>query len=140
MNKIGQSDLAINGGQPAVTHPLPPMYPGGMRIDEEEETAVLEVLRSKRLFRYYGPTPGPSKVEELEGAFAARMGSRFALALSSGTAALVVGLIGLGIGPGDEVIVPAYTWIATASAVAVVGAVPIMAEVDDSLTLDPQDV
>lgn len=140
MNKIGQSDLAINGGQPAVTHPLPPMYPGGMRIDEEEETAVLEVLRAKRLFRYYGPTPGPSKVEELEGAFAARMGSRFALALSSGTAALVVGLIGLGIGPGDEVIVPAYTWIATASAVAVVGAVPIMAEVDDSLTLDPQDV
>ena len=47
--------LAIEGGTPAVTSPLPPMYPGGMRIGREEEEAVLEVLRSKRLFRYYGP-------------------------------------------------------------------------------------
>jgi len=53
--------LAINGGTPAVTQPLPPMYPGGMRIGTEEEASVLEVLRSKRLFRYYGPTPGESK-------------------------------------------------------------------------------
>ncbi len=132
--------LAINGGKPSVTHPLPPMYPGGMRIDEEEEAAVLEVLRTKRLFRYYGPQPGPSKVEELEKAFARRVGSKYCLAVTSGTAALMVGLIGLGIGPGDEVIVPAYTWIASASSVVAVGAVPVVAEVDASLTLDPEDV
>ena len=132
--------LAIEGGTPAIHTPLPPMYPGGMRIDAEEEAAVLDVLRSKRLFRYYGPNEGDSKVAELEREFAARMGSAYGLAVTSGTAALICGLVGLGIGPGDEVILPAYTWIASASAVVAVGAVPILAEVDDSLTLDPLDV
>jgi dTDP-4-amino-4,6-dideoxygalactose transaminase len=132
--------LAIEGGTPAILAPLPPMYPGGMRIDAEEEAAVLDVLRSKRLFRYYGPNPGPSRVAELEKEFAARMGAAYGLAVTSGTAALICGLVGLGIGPGDEVILPAYTWIASASAIVAVGAVPILAEVDDSLTLDPVDV
>lgn len=126
--------------EPALTSPLPPMYPGGMRIAQEEEAAVLEVLRAKRLFRYYGPEPGPSKVEELEKTFAAFVGAQHGLAVTSGTAALICGLTGFGIGPGDEVIVPAYTWIASASAVVAVGAVPIMAEVDESLTLDPHDI
>jgi dTDP-4-amino-4,6-dideoxygalactose transaminase len=132
--------LAIEGGTPAVTSPLPRMYPGGLRIGREEEEAVLDVLRSKRLFRYYGPTPGPSRVAELEDAFAAVMGVKHAAAVSSGSGALMCALAGLGVGPGDEVIVPAYTWIATASAVVAMGAVPILAEVDESLTLDPTDV
>jgi len=134
------NELAIRGGTPAIQHPLPPMYPGGMRIGDTEEAAVLEVLRNKRLFRYYGPNPGPSKVAQLEEAFGAFMGAKYAVGVTSGTAALICGLIGLGIGPGDEVIVPAFTWIASASAVVAVGAVPIMAEVDESLTLDPADV
>lgn len=137
---MNSKNLAINGGTPAIHTPLPPMYPGGMRIDDEEEAAVLEVLRAKRLFRYYGPNPGESKVAELERAFANRMGAKYALAVTSGTAALISGLVGLGVGPGDEVILPAYTWIASASAVVAVGAVPILAEVDDSLTLDPDDI
>ncbi len=132
--------LAINGGPKAVQQPLPPMYPGGMRIGAEEEAAVLEVLRSKRLFRYYGPNPGPSKAAELEDAFALHMGARHALAVSSGSASLICALVAMGVGPGDEVIVPAYTWIASASAVLAAGAVPILAEVDPSLTLDPTDV
>lgn len=134
------NNLAIDGGAPAKERPMPPMYPGGMEIGLEEEDAVLEVLRSKRLFRYYGPNTGPSKVEALEQAFAAHMGTRHALAVTSGTAALICALQGLGVGPGDEVIVPAYTWIASASAVIAVGGVPIMAEVDETLTLDPADV
>ena len=64
------ANLAINGGTPAVRQPLPLMYPGGNRIGQEEEDAVVEVIRSKRLFRYYGPNPGPSKVADLEKAFA----------------------------------------------------------------------
>jgi len=116
------------------------MYPGGMRIGREEEEAVLEVLRSKRLFRYYGPQSSRSWVSELEEAFAAVMGVQHAAAVSSGSAALMCALGGLGVGPGDEVIVPAYTWIATASAVVAMGAVPILAEVDESLTIDPADV
>lgn len=132
--------LALYGGEPAIKEPLPPMYPGGLRISVEEEEAVLEVLREQRLFRYYGPKPGPSKVAELEQAFSQYMGTRYAVAVTSGTAALMCGLAALGIGPGDEVIIPAYTWIATASAVAALGAVPVIAEVDESLTLDPADV
>jgi 8-amino-3,8-dideoxy-alpha-D-manno-octulosonate transaminase len=131
--------LAIHGGEPARAAPYPPMYPGGNLLDEAEEQAVLEVIRSKRLFRYYGPQEGPSKVEELEQRFAALKGTRHALAVTSGTAALVCALRALGIGPGDEVILPAYTWIASASAVLAVGAVPVVAEVDESLTLDPAD-
>lgn len=137
---MGRSKLAIEGGAPAVTQPVPPMYPGGMRIGVEEEQAVLDVLRSKRLFRYYGPNESVSRVDILERAFAAHVGVRRCVAVSSGTAALMGGLAGLGVGPGDEVIVPAYTWIATASAVVALGAIPILAEIDTSLTLDPEDV
>ena len=125
---------------PAKKRPDPPMYPGGMLIDEEEERAVLAVLRAKRLFRYYGPNEGPSRVAELERAFADHMGARHAVAVTSGTAALVCGLQGIGVGPGDEVILPAYTWIASAAAVLAVGGVPVIAEVDETLTLDPADV
>ncbi len=132
--------LAINGGTPAVRQPLPPMYPGGNRIGQEEEDAVVEVIRSKRLFRYYGPQPGPSKVADLEKAFADHMGTAYGLAVTSGTGALICSLNGVGVGPGDEVIVPAYTWIASASAVFAAGGVPIPAEVDESLTLDAADV
>jgi 8-amino-3,8-dideoxy-alpha-D-manno-octulosonate transaminase len=132
--------LALNGGMPAVRDGLPPMFPGGMWLDEEEEAAVLEVLRNKRLFRFYGAYEGPSKVAELEKNFAAFTETPYAQAVTSGTAALICALRGMGIGPGDEVIVPAYTWIASASAVLAVGAVPVIAEVDESLTLDPQDI
>jgi dTDP-4-amino-4,6-dideoxygalactose transaminase len=132
--------LAIDGGPPARRRPDPPMYPGGNLIGAEEEQAVIDVIRSKRLFRYYGPNPGPSRAAELEQAFAAHMGTRHAAGVTSGTAALICSLMGVGVGPGDEVIVPAYTWIASASAVATVGAIPIIAEVDQSLTLDPADV
>lgn len=132
--------LAIAGGAPARRRPDPPMYPGGTMIGPEEERAVLEVLRSKRLFRYYGPHPGPSQVERFEQAFADHMGAPHALAVSSGTGALMCGAAGLGIGPGDEVIVPAYTFIAPVASVALMGAVPILAEVDETLTLDPADV
>ncbi len=132
--------LAIDGGKPAKERPEPPMYPGGMMIDKEEEQEVLDALRAKRLFRYYGPYEGPSKVEQLEKDFAAFMGVQKALAVTSGTAALVCGLQGAGIGPGDEVILPAYTWIASASATLAVGGIPVLAEVDESLTLDPADV
>src|ERR1700712_4527353 len=109
--------LAINGGPKAVTLPLPPMYPGGMRLGTEGEEAGLAVMRNKRLFRYYGPYPGESQTAQLEQAFAQHVGAAHSAAVSSGMAALMCALAALGVGPGDGVIVPAYTWIATASAV-----------------------
>ena len=66
----GDDRLAVDGGAPARHRPDPPMYPGGMLIGREEEEAVLEVMRAKRLFRYYGPGQSPSKAAELEQAFA----------------------------------------------------------------------
>jgi 8-amino-3,8-dideoxy-alpha-D-manno-octulosonate transaminase len=135
-----RAQLAINGGTPAKRNPAPPMFPGGMAIGEGEERAVVEVIRHKRLFRYYGTEGGPSKTAEFEEAFARHMGGQYSRAVNSGTAALICALVGAGVGPGDEVIVPAYTWIAPASAVVMVGGVPVMAEVDASLTLDPADV
>ena len=136
---IDADRLALDGAAPARRRPDPPMYPGGNLIGAEEEQAVVDVIRSKRLFRYYGPNPGPSQAAALEAAFAQHTGARHAAAVTSGTAALMCALMGAGIGPGDEVIVPAYTWIASASAVAMVGAIPVLAEVDESLTLDPAD-
>src|SRR5687767_10068840 len=127
MQAFPEAKLAIHGGTPAKQRPDPPTFPGGMAIDEAEEAAVLEVLRSKRLFRYYGPGDSPSKVAELEAALAAKKGVKYAQAVTSGTAALICALHGLDVGAGDEVIVPAYTWIASATAVLAVGAVPIVA-------------
>jgi len=123
------------------------MLPGALRLGEEEEeaaaAAVRELIRSKRLFAYYGPTRKPfavSRVREFERAFARHLHAPHAVAVNSGTSALVAGLTALGVGPGDEVIVPGYTWVSTASSVIAVGAVPIIAEVDGSLTLDPADL
>lgn len=120
------------------------MFPGGLEVGEREAEAALRVIKSKRLIRFYGADdpddPGTSEAEELEKAFAERMGVEYALGLTSCTAALVTGLAALGVGPGDEVIVPSYTFIASPSAVLAVGAIPIVAEVDDSLTLDPASV
>jgi 8-amino-3,8-dideoxy-alpha-D-manno-octulosonate transaminase len=129
--------LALFGGSPARMNPIPPMFPGGMEIGPEEKAAVIEVLDEKTLFRYYGPTDFVSRVSRLEEEFAARFGVRYALAVSSGTAALITALVALGIGPGDEVIVPAYTFIASVAAVLAARAVPVIVEVDESLTLDP---
>jgi 8-amino-3,8-dideoxy-alpha-D-manno-octulosonate transaminase len=128
--------LAIHGGRPVRTEPLPPGYPGGLLIGEEEKAAVMEVLDSQSLFRHYGPRP-LHKVAQFERAFAQAMGVRHAVGVTSGTAALMTALAALGVGPGDEVIVPTYTWVATVNAVVHLGAVPVFVDIDDTLTMDP---
>src|SRR5688572_14908245 len=115
---------------------------GWALIGREEEELVLEVLRSKALFRYYGPNPEspPSMVATLEREAAALIGTRFALAVTSGTAALEVALGALGVGPGDEVIVPAWSWVSCFTSVVRVGAKPVLAEIDDTLCLAPGEI
>ena len=140
MSVSTRSALAVHGGEPAIRQPLPPMFPGGMRIGREEEDAVLDVLRSKRLFRYYGPGKSSSRVEALEHAIEGVIGVSHCVAVSAGMAAIMAGLAAVGVGPGDEVIVPSYTWIASPAAVIALGGVPVIAEIDESLTLDPADV
>lgn len=101
---------------------------------EEEERALLETLRSTRV------TMGP-RVRAFEDAMAALLGVAHAVAVTSGTAALDVALKALGIGPGDEVIVPAFTYVATVNAVLYQGATPVMVDVEPrTLNLDPAAV
>jgi len=115
---------------------------GAEMIGQEEINEVLEVLKTGVLFRYNFETErkGIFKVREFEEAFARYLGSRYALGVTSGTAALKVALKAMDVGPGDEVIVPAFTFLATYEAVMEVGAVPIMADIDTSLGLDPDDI
>jgi dTDP-4-amino-4,6-dideoxygalactose transaminase len=116
--------------------------PGMELIGEEEKQALLEVVESGYLFRY-GSTDNPAfkaKVYALEKEVAKRIGVRYGVAVNSGTTALLTALTGLGVGAGDEVIVPGYTFIASISSIAFARAVPILAEIDDTLNLDPQDV
>src|SRR5207302_7335925 len=138
--EAGRLRLARDGGKPARTRPEAPMFPGGMEVGDAELEALARVIRGKNLFRYYGVGEGPQEVAAFEQEFAAHFGARHALCLNAGSSALVCGLIGAGVGPGDEVIVPAYTWNATPNAVLAAGALPVLAEVDESLTLDPADV
>jgi 8-amino-3,8-dideoxy-alpha-D-manno-octulosonate transaminase len=132
--------LARDGGPPARTRPEPPMFPGGMEIAAEEIEAATRVLSSKNVFRYYGVGDGPHEVLDFEREFAGHMGAAHALCVNAGSSALICGLIGAGVCAGDEVIVPAYTWNATPNAVIASGATPVLTEVDESLTLDPEDV
>lgn len=116
--------------------------PGFEFFGKAEEDEVLDVLRGGWLFRY-GDEKDPAfkrKVKNLEEMVEKDFGTKHALAVSSGTAALITALSALDIGPGDEVIVPGYTFIASISSIIIARAVPVLAEVDESLTLDPADV
>ena len=130
--------LAIDGGQPIATGPFPAGWHGPAEIGEEEIQAVTEVLRNKKVFRFLDHEN--SRCTELERKFCEMTGRQYALAVGGGTAALICGLVGIGVGDGDEVIVPGYTYIASASAVLICGAVPVIAEIDESLTIDPEDI
>lgn len=116
--------------------------PGAYWYGKEEMEAVNEVMQGGYLFRY-GSESNPKflhKVSTLEKEFAQYCGANYALATSSGTSSLLVSLLAMGLKPGDEVIVPAYTFVATYSAIIFAGCVPVLAEIDESLSLDPEDI
>jgi dTDP-4-amino-4,6-dideoxygalactose transaminase len=116
--------------------------PGAFWFGKEEMEAVIEVMQSGYLFRY-GSENDPRflhKVSSLEKEFAMYCGADFALATSSGTSSLLISVIALGLKPGDEIIVPAYTFVASYTSVIFPGIVPVLAEIDESLTLDPDDI
>lgn len=107
------------------------------RIGEEEINELKKVVLAKDLFKINGGLQESRQVEEkLRNIFK----TDHSIFMTSGHAALTSALISLGVGPGDEVIVPAYTYIATAMAVLCAGAIPVLAEVDDTLTISPEDV
>lgn len=123
------STLAINGGTPVRTRPF-----GGWPVfGREEEEALLAALRSGT----WGSLDG-TFVKRFEIEFAKLQGARHGISCVNGTMALSVALKALGIGPGDEVLVPPYTFIATASAALMIGAIPVFVDVElETLLIDP---
>lgn len=107
------------------------------RVGISEMIAVNRVMARGQLLRYRGGENGYTT--RFEAQFRDKIGTKHALTVNSGTSALIAALVGAGIGPGDEVLVPAYTWVATAAAVLAVGAVPVLVEIDETLTMDPVD-
>ncbi len=133
--------LALLGGAPVCPRP----WPEGSTIGEEEKSAVLEVLDSGPLSGFHaGPGPGfegGSRVRKLEREWADSFGTREAVAFNSLTSGLFAAIGALGIGPGDEVIVPPLTMSATAVCPLVYGAVPVFADIDpETFCLDPGSV
>src|SRR5262249_31890300 len=109
--------------------------------DEKELQQLTEVHSSRQPFRWYGPgNQPPQKVGTFEKEWANRMQTRFALAVTSGTAALQTALAALQIGPGDEVILPAWTWHSCFNSIVLAGALPVFAEIDESFNIDPADI
>lgn len=133
--------LATKGGKPVRAKPLRADYWGPQYYDAKERQELMDVLETGRPFRWYGRgTEPPMKVATFEKEFAARFGTRFALAVTSGTGALQTAVNALQIGPGDEVILPAWTWHSCYDAVVLAGALPVFAEIDESFNIDPNDI
>lgn len=130
---------------PAASHaavrrqPLPLEFPGVHHMDSREIEAAVRVLRARSPFRYYG-IDLQHETEQLEAEITRSAGVNYALAVSSGTGALHTALAALGVGPGQEIIVPAYLWVSIAAAVVNLGAVPVVADIDDTFCLDPAGV
>lgn len=116
--------------------------PGFEIFGKEEKREILDVLDTGVLFRYEfaEQRKGVFKVLSFEKKFADYCGARYAQAVTSGSAALKVALVALGVGPGDEVITQGFTFVATWEAIFDVGAVPVFAEIDETLNMDPADL
>jgi dTDP-4-amino-4,6-dideoxygalactose transaminase len=123
---------ALLGGKPAVSNP----FPAWPVFDAAEEQALLATLRSGHWFRGSG-----QQVERFEAAWSKLVGARFCVGTSSGTNALIASMNALGVGAGDEVILPPYTFVACADAVLMLGALPVFVDVDpDTFQLDARKV
>ena len=120
-------------------NPLPQEWHGAHYYGDEELDALKRVVESKSPFRYYG-FDLQHEVEKLEQEFANYIGRRYALGTSSGTAALQIALGAMGIGPGDEVLLPGYFWVSTVGAVVRAGAIPVLVDCDDSFSLAPDKI
>ena len=124
---------------PIRTKPLPLEFPGAHYMGQEEIDAAVRVLSAKSLFRFYGIDP-QNEAEAFEREFAAFVGVKHALAVGSGLGALSVALSAMRVGPGQQVIVPAYMWVSVAAAVVNQGAIPVLADIDGTFCLDPASV
>jgi 8-amino-3,8-dideoxy-alpha-D-manno-octulosonate transaminase len=134
---------AINGGNPVRATMLEAKLSGPQYYDAEERRELVDVLDNRSPFRWWGlDAKGhpPDKCIKFEKEFAAHQHTKYCVAVTSGTTALMTAMAALEVGPGDEVILPAWTWFACYDAILSAGAVPVFAEVDDSMNIDPKNI
>ncbi len=135
--------LALAGGMPVRATMLEAKLSGPQYYDDAERRELQEVLDNRSPFRWWGLNAKghpPDKCINFEKEFAAHQHTKYCVAVTSGTTALFTAMAALEVGPGDEVILPAWTWYACYDAVLTAGALPVFAEVDDSMNLDPADI
>ena len=129
-----KNDLALFGGPPAVTAANPDRWPV---LGDEEIALVTELMLAGDI----SITTGVGVIKDVEQAFAELTGATYALMQCNGTSTLQAGLFGVGVGYGDEVIVPTYTWPSCANVALTCNAIPIFCDVDPlTLTADPADI
>jgi len=122
--------------------PKPLLGYGAALIGEEERLLLEEVVAMRQPFRYYGATrdANPPMAATLEKELCSITGTGFALAVTSGTAALETALGALGVGPDDEVILPAWSWISCFTSIVRLGAKPVLAEINETFCLEPSEI
>lgn len=118
--------------------PINPGYVGPQYYDVQEKKELTDVVDSGSPFRFWGKNK-PRKTADFEHEFSQYMGAPYSLAVNSGTSALNCAMAGLGVGPGDEVIVPAYSWWSDYTCVINSGALPVFADIDSTFNIDPKD-
>jgi 8-amino-3,8-dideoxy-alpha-D-manno-octulosonate transaminase len=135
----GTPRLAISGGTPVRSTPLTTNYEGANFIGAEEKQELDEAVETRSLFRFYGFVQ-PQKARTFEEEYQNYMGVKYALGVTSGTSALHVAINALGVGPGDEVILPAETWHSDYNVIIMTGALPVFCEIDETFAMDPEDL
>lgn len=118
---------------------LPYEWPGSYFIGEEEIDAVTKVLLARSPYRFYGHDL-QHYADQVEEFFRKRLGRKYAVLVNSGTGALSTAYLAADIGPGDEVLLPGYMWVACMSGIVRCGAIPRLVEIDDTFTMDPDDL
>lgn len=131
--------LAIDGGTPVRREPFPSNMLGASLTGAEELKELSDVVREKSPFRHYG-IGTPTKVKTVEAELKAQIGTRFALAVSSGSAALQCAVAAAGLGPGDEVIIPAFSWYTDYCVLVNLGILPVFCDIGEDLNMDPADM
>ncbi|MFA6714281.1 MAG: aminotransferase class I/II-fold pyridoxal phosphate-dependent enzyme [Victivallaceae bacterium] len=129
--------LAFEGGPATRSKALPPQFIGANLIGEEEKKLVSEAIDNQSLFRHYGKRK-PHFADDFENEFAEFIGSKYVLGTATGSGAYFCAAKALGIGPGDEVIIPAFGWITDYNMVEFCGATPVIAEINTSMNLSPE--
>jgi dTDP-4-amino-4,6-dideoxygalactose transaminase len=138
--EAGSETLALHGGEPVRRDPWPTYDKGHVFVHPEDEEAAIRAVRSHLYFRYDYRPYHETEVGRFEARLCRYFGSRHSLAVSTGTAAITLGLMAAGIGPGDDVACPGFAFPATPSAIMLAGARPVLIDGDQDLHMDPEDL